>query len=285
MTTTMTPVPDATMTVAATERTSWRDRLDVRERPELLLVPLSFVTLMVVWEVLVDVLQMPAYILPPPTEIFATLSAQLTSPNFYTNLRVTSFEILAGYALGSAFAFTMAVGVVQSKIVEKTIFPYVVALQAVPKVALAPLFVIWFGFGIQSKIVVAALVSFFPILVNTIDGLRSANPDLLELLRSLGASKRQIFTKVQLPNAMPFIFAGLDIGIVFAVIGAVVGEFVGAKAGLGYQMLQYIYNFDIAGLFAIILVLSGMGLFGHLVIRTLQKRFAGWASPGHTVGS
>lgn len=282
---TSTPIRAAEPTTTPSAAASVRSRLDVRERPELLLVPISFAVLMVTWEILVDVLEMPAYILPPPTEIFATLSAQLVAPSFYANLRVTSFEILAGYALGSAFAFVLAVGVVQSKLVEKTIFPYVVALQAVPKVALAPLFVIWFGFGLQSKVVVAALVSFFPILVNTIDGLRSANPDLLELLRSLGASKRQVFTKVQLPNAMPFIFAGLDIGIVFAVIGAVVGEFVGAKAGLGYQMLQYIYNFDIAGLFAIILVLSAMGLFGHLVIRTLQRRFAGWATPGHTVGS
>jgi NitT/TauT family transport system permease protein len=282
---TSTPIRAAEPTTTPSAATSVRSRLDVRERPELLLVPISFAVLMVSWEVLVDVLEMPAYILPPPTEIFATLIAQLTSPSFYVNLRVTSFEILVGYALGSAFAFVLAVGVVQSKLVEKTIFPYVVALQAVPKVALAPLFVIWFGFGLQSKVVVAALVSFFPILVNTIDGLRSANPDLLELLRSLGASKRQVFTKVQLPNAMPFIFAGLDIGIVFAVIGAVVGEFVGSKAGLGYQMLQSIYNFDIAGLFATILVLSAMGLFGHVIIRSLQRRFAGWATPGHIVGS
>lgn len=261
------------------------DKIDLRERPEILLIPVSFAVLVTAWEILVGVFDMPAYILPPPTDIYTTLVGQLQSANFYTNLRVTSIEILVGYGLGATFAFVLAIGVVQSKLIEKTVFPYVVALQAVPKVALAPLFVIWFGFGIQSKIVVAALVSFFPILVNTIDGLRSANPDLLELLRSLGASKRQVFIKVKLPNSMPFVFAGLDIGIVFAVIGAVVGEFVGAKAGLGFQMLQYIYNFDIAGLFAIIIVLSAMGLFGHLVVRALQRRFAGWASPSHVIGS
>jgi NitT/TauT family transport system permease protein len=284
MTATQTPtpiMPDAPQR----PKSRLRDKIDLRERPEILLIPLSFVVLVGSWEVLVGVFDMPAYILPPPSDIYATLSGQLRSPNFYKNLRVTSTEILAGYALGATFAFIMAIGVVQSRLVEKTIFPYVVALQAVPKVALAPLFVIWFGFGMQSKIVVAALVSFFPILVNTIDGLRSANPDLLELLRSLGASKRQVFMKVKLPNSMPFVFAGLDIGIVFAVIGAVVGEFVGAKAGLGFQMLQYIYNFDIAGLFAIIIVLSGMGLFGHLVVRALQRRFAGWATPNHVIGS
>jgi len=262
-----------------------RKGLDLRDRPEVVLFPLSLALLVTLWEYLVAAVGMPAYILPPPSQIADTLVLQFQSANFYENLRVTSFEILAGYGLGSAFAFVLAIGVVQSKLVEKTVFPYVVALQAVPKVALAPLFVIWFGFGLTSKVVVAALVAFFPILVNTIDGLRSANQDLLELLRSLGASKRQVFLKVQLPNAMPFIFAGLDIGIVFAVIGAVVGEFVGAKAGLGFQMLQYIYNFDIAGLFAILIVLSGMGLFGHLVIRQLQKRFAGWASPAHVIGS
>jgi NitT/TauT family transport system permease protein len=284
MTATQTPTPIAP-TAPQRPKARLRDKVDLRERPEILLIPLSFIVLVGSWEVLVGVFDMPAYILPPPSDIYATLSGQLRSPNFYNNLRVTSTEILAGYGLGATFAFIMAIGVVQSRLVEKTIFPYVVALQAVPKVALAPLFVIWFGFGMQSKIVVAALVSFFPILVNTIDGLRSANPDLLELLRSLGASKRQVFMKVKLPNSMPFVFAGLDIGIVFAVIGAVVGEFVGAKAGLGFQMLQYIYNFDIAGLFAIIIVLSGMGLFGHLVVRALQRRFAGWATPNHVIGS
>lgn len=284
MAATQTPKPITPTTAEASKKSRWW-KIDLRERPEIVLVPVSFVILVSAWEVLVGVFDTPAYILPPPSDIYATLSGQLQSPNFYKNLRVTSTEILAGYGLGATFAFIMAIGVVQSRLVEKTIFPYVVALQAVPKVALAPLFVIWFGFGMQSKIVVAALVSFFPILVNTIDGLRSANPDLLELLRSLGASKRQVFMKVKLPNSMPFVFAGLDIGIVFAVIGAVVGEFVGAKAGLGFQMLQYIYNFDISGLFAIIIVLSGMGLFGHLVVRALQRRFAGWATPNHVIGS
>lgn len=278
--------PTSTESVKPESPTASRwDKVDLRERPEILLIPVSFAVLVTAWEILVGVFDMPAYILPPPSDIYTTLVGQLQSANFYTNLRVTSIEILVGYGLGATFAFVLAIGVVQSKLIEKTVFPYVVALQAVPKVALAPLFVIWFGFGIQSKIVVAALVSFFPILVNTIDGLRSANPDLLELLRSLGASKRQVFMKVKLPNSMPFVFAGLDIGIVFAVIGAVVGEFVGAKAGLGFQMLQYIYNFDIAGLFAIIIVLSAMGLFGHLVVRALQRRFAGWASPSHVIGS
>ena len=284
MTATQTEAPIAP-TPSEQAKTSRWSKIDLRERPEIVLIPLSFVILVTAWETLVGVFNMPAYILPPPSDIYATLVGQLQSANFYNNLRVTSIEILAGYGLGASFAFIMAIGVVQSRLIEKTIFPYVVALQAVPKVALAPLFVIWFGFGMQSKIVVAALVSFFPILVNTIDGLRSANPDLLELLRSLGASKRQVFMKVKLPNSMPFVFAGLDIGIVFAVIGAVVGEFVGAKAGLGFQMLQYIYNFDIAGLFAIIIVLSAMGLFGHLVVRALQRRFAGWASPSHVIGS
>ena len=263
----------------------WRDRLDVREKPELILVPVSFVLLLVIWEFGVRIFEMPAYILPPPTEVYVALTSQMQSPIFWMNFRVTGIEILAGFTLGAVSAFVIAISVVQWRIVEKTVFPYVVALQAVPKIALAPLFVIWFGFGIQSKIVVSALVAFFPILVNTIDGLRSANPDLLELLRSLGATKRQVFMKVQLPNALPFIFAGLDIGIVFAIIGAVVGEFVGAQAGLGYSMLQYIYQFNIAGLFGIIIVLSAMGLTGHIIVRALQRRFAGWADTGHTVGA
>jgi NitT/TauT family transport system permease protein len=118
-----------------------------------------------------------------------------------------------------------------------------------------------------------------------IEGLRSADQDQIELMRSLDASKRQIFFRVQLPNSMPFVFAGLDIGIVFAIIGAVVGEWVGARAGLGYQLLQYIYDFNIAGLFAVLIVLAVMGLVAHSFIRLLQRRFAGWTETERTVGA
>lgn len=280
-----TPVtePDA----AATQPSGSPRRLniDLRERSEFVLVPLSFVTLVLLWEYGVRWFDVPSFVLPPPSAIWNSLIGQLQTPRFWENLWATSQAIIAGYLLGVISAFLIGVSVVQSRIVEKTVFPYVVAFQTVPKIALAPLFIIWFGFGLTSKILIAALVSFFPMLINVIEGLRSADQDQIELMRSLDASKHQIFFKIQLPNSMPFVFAGLDIGIVFAIIGAVVGEWVGARAGLGYQLLQFIYDFNIAGLFAVLIVLAVMGLIAHWTIRFLQRRFAGWTEVDRTVAT
>jgi NitT/TauT family transport system permease protein len=264
---------------------STRSRFDLRDRPEFVLVPGSFILIVLAWEYGVRLLDVPSFVLPPPSAIWESLVNQLQTPRFWNNLWVTTQEIIAGYLLGVTTAFLLGIAVVQSRIIEKTVFPYVVAFQTVPKIALAPLFVIWFGFGLTSKVLIAALVSFFPMLINVIEGLRSADQDQIELMRSLDASKRQIFFRVQLPNSMPFVFAGLDIGIVFAIIGAVVAEWVGARAGLGYQLLQYIYDFNIAGLFAVLVVLAVMGLVAHSFIRLLQRRFAGWTETERTVGA
>ncbi len=281
----LTPVTDTDALADGTSGAASRFNIDLREHSELVLVPASFITLVLLWEYGVRWFDVPAFVLPPPSAIWDSLLTQLQTPRFWENLWVTSQAIIAGYLLGVLSAFVIGVSVVQSRIVEKTVFPYVVAFQTVPKIALAPLFVIWFGFGITSKILIAALVSFFPMLINVIEGLRSADQDQIELMRSLDASKRQIFFKVKLPNSMPFVFAGLDIGIVFAIIGAVVGEWVGARAGLGYQLLQFIYDFNIAGLFAILIVLAVMGLMAHWTIRFLQRRFAGWTELDRTVAT
>lgn len=258
---------------------------DVRERPEVVLVPLTFILITGAWELGVALLDVPAFVLPPPSAIFASMVDQVQSAVFWNNVRVTTTETLGGFAIGVVTAFVLGILVSQFRLVEKTVYPYVVAFQTVPKTALAPLFVIWFGFGMTSKIVTAALVSFFPMLINVIEGLRSADTAQIELLRSLGANRRQIFRKVQLPNSMPFVFAGLDIGIVFAIIGAVVGEWVGAREGLGYQLLQYIYNFDIAGLFGVLVTLSLMGYGAHSIIRVAQRKFAFWSEAEHTMAA
>jgi NitT/TauT family transport system permease protein len=262
-----------------------RGRFDVRDRPELVLIPAVFVVVVLAWEYGTRLFDVPAYILPPPSDIVSSLTLQLQSPRYWTHITVTAQETLLGFALGCGSAFLLGVAVSQIRLVEKTIYPYVVAIQTVPKIALAPLFVVWFGFGMTSKVVVAALVCFFPMIVNVIEGLRSADQNQIEMMRSLDASKFQIFRKVQFPNALPFIFAGLDIGIIFAIIGAVVGEFVGARAGLGYLLLQYIYDFNTAGLFGVLVTLSAMGLLGHSIVRYLQRRFAFWSDTGHTVAA
>ena len=210
---------------------------------------------------------------------------QLESDLFWRHLLVTSQEALLGFAIGVATALILGTAISQVSLVEKTLMPYVVMFQTVPKVALAPLFVVWFGFGLTSKVVMAAVISFFPMLINVIEGLRSAEADRVQMLTVFGASRTQIFRMVRLPSAMPFIFAGLDIGIVFAILGAVVGEFIGAQEGLGYLLLQTNYNFDIAGMFAVLVVLSLMGLIAHTLIRFIQRKVAFWAEESRVIAA
>jgi NitT/TauT family transport system permease protein len=260
-------------------------RWDVRERPELWLIPTVFVVVLLAWEFGVKILDVSDFVLPPPSQIADSLWTQLTNDLFWRHFWVTTEETLAGYAIGVATALTLGIGISQVRLLEKTLLPYIVAFQTVPKIALAPLFVVWFGFGLTSKIVMAAVISFFPILINVIEGLRSADSDRIQMLTVFGASKSQIFRMVRLPTALPFIFAGLDIGIVFAILGAVVGEFIGAQEGLGYLLLQTNYNFDIAGMFAVLVVLSVMGMVAHLAIRFAQRKIAFWAEENRVIGA
>lgn len=262
-----------------------RRRLDPREHPELLLVPGVFVVVMLFWEYGTPLLGVDEFVLPLPSQIVDSLWLQLTNDQFWGHVWVTTQEALLGFAIGVGTALVLGTFISQIKLVETTLMPYVVAFQTVPKVALAPLFVVWFGFGLTSKVVMAAVISFFPMLVNVIEGLKAADTDRIQMLKVFGASKSQIFRMVRLPSALPFIFAGLDIGIVFAILGAVVGEFIGAQEGLGYLLLQTNYNFDIAGMFAVLVVLSVMGLLAHFVIRLVQRKVAFWAEETKVVGA
>ncbi|MEV4375575.1 ABC transporter permease [Streptosporangium sp. NPDC049644] len=259
--------------------------LDLRERPELIMVPGVFVIAVLAWEFLVQPLGIDEYVLPRPSQIVASLTTQLTDDLFWSHLLVTLQESLLGFVIGVGAAMLLGTLISQVRLAERTLMPYIVAFQTVPKVALAPLFVVWFGFGMTSKVVMAAVISFFPMLVNVIEGLRSADADRIQMLTVFGAGRFQVFRMVRLPSALPFIFAGLDIGIVFAILGAVVGEFIGAKEGLGYLLLQTNYNFDISGMFAVLVVLSVLGLIAHSLIRFAQRRFAFWAEDSRVIGA
>ncbi len=279
-------ITDSAAADAPTAATPSRwSRLDPRERPEVWLIPGLFVLVIAVWEFGVDLLGVEDFVLPPPSQVFESLLMQLESALFWRHLLVTSQEALLGFAIGVATALILGTAISQVSLLEKTLMPYVVMFQTVPKVALAPLFVVWFGFGLTSKVVMAAVISFFPMLINVIEGLRSAEADRVQMLTVFGASRTQIFRMVRLPSAMPFIFAGLDIGIVFAILGAVVGEFIGAQEGLGYLLLQTNYNFDIAGMFAVLVVLSLMGLIAHTLIRFIQRKVAFWAEESRVIAA
>jgi NitT/TauT family transport system permease protein len=179
---------------------------------------------------------------------------------------------VAGLLLGAAIG--------QVRLLEKIFYPYVVAFQTVPKVAIAPIIIIWLGFGTFSKVVVTATIAFFPVLANTIVGLRAAPADQIELLVSLTARPMQVFWKVRVPQALPYIFVGLDVAIVLAVIGAIVGEFVGAQAGLGYMILQRNLSMDLPGVFAILVILSLIGVGLHLIVQYIRRKVVFWTDEG-----
>lgn len=257
----------------------------LRNRPELILSPVVFVIFIALWENLVNLLEVNEIILPTPSRIGEALVVQLQTSIFWSNLWVTSQEALLGFLFATIFAIIAGTFISQIRIVDKTFMPYLVGFQAIPKVALAPIFLIWFGLGQTSKIVLAATIAFFPILINIIEGLKSADNDQVRMLRVFGASRAQIFFKVQVPCALPFFFAGLDVGILLAILGAVVGEFLGSQAGLGNMVLNAQFNFETPTMFAILLVLSAMGIIAHIIVKAFQRKFAFWGDNSNFVGN
>jgi NitT/TauT family transport system permease protein len=250
--------------------------LHLRSRPEWVCVPITLVLAIGGWEWYVKAYQVSAVILPPPSQIVSALYSGLASGLYLKALAVTLQAIVLGFLLSASVAFVLGTLISQIRLLEATIYPYVVALQTLPKIAIAPLILVWVGLGIESKIIIAALVSFFPMLVNTITGLKSASADKLELMHALTASRTKTFFLVKLPEALPYIFAGLQIGIVLAVLGAIVGEFVGAKAGLGYLIIQMNYTMDVAGMFAVLVILGVMGVTLNVFITIVRKRVIFW---------
>lgn len=254
-------------------------------RPETYTVPGLFVLVVLGWEATVRGLGLPPIVVPAPSAIVAALGRLAGQAAFWADVRVTLFEALAGFGLGAAAAITIGGLIAQFPLLEKTVYPYLVGMQTVPKIAIAPLLVIWFGFGLASKVVVATIIAFFPILVNVIQGLKATRPQELDLLRAMCATRWQIFWKVKAPNALPFVFAGLNIGIVFAVLGAIVGEFVGAQVGLGNRILQLNFTLDIAGVFGVLVVLAAIGVGLHLVMQAIQRRVVFWTQPDRVTGA
>lgn len=237
---------------------------------------LTFVVLMGSWEGIVRMLDVPGFLLPAPSAVIKALVAGLSSGLYLKHGLITAFEALAGFVTGSALGILIGTLIVVFPIMERIIYPYVVAIQTIPKVAIAPLMIVWFGFGLSSKVFVAALVSLFPVLVNVIAGLRAVDQDRLDLLGALSASRWQVFRYLRFPNALPYIFAGLNTAIVLAVIGAIVGEFVGSNQGIGFLILQANFQLDIAGIFSLFVVLSVMGIFLHGTLRWAERKCIFW---------
>lgn len=249
---------------------------NAKRRPELILIPLVFVLTVAAWEASVVLFNIPGYVLPPPHVIIQVLIRGLSESGYLYHAMYTLSEALLGFALAACAGLVLGSLISQYSLVEKTLYPYLIAIQTTPKIAIAPLFIMWFGFGVISKVAIAALVAFFPILVNVIYGLRSTEAARIDLMRSLRASNWKIFWMVRLPSAMPMIFAGLNIGIVFSLLGAIVGEFVGSRRGLGNLVMQMNSNLDAAGVFSVLLVLSAIGISLHLLMQYVRTRVLFW---------
>lgn len=230
----------------------------------------------VVWEAVARGSGLPAFILPPPSAIAGRLSRSLTDGSLMRHTLVTLSEVLVGLALGVGAATALGYGLAKSTSLERILSPYIVASQSVPIVAIAPLLVIWFGPGRISKVLICALIVFFPVLINTVVGVRSVPAELYDLMHSLRASKGQIFWKLEFPAAMPVLLGGLKIGATLAVIGAVVGEFVGADQGLGFLINVADGLYDTPLVFVAVITLIAMALTLYALVATLERRLLAW---------
>lgn len=257
-------------------------RVLYRSHPEVVLSPALFVVVGLAWEAGVRAFRVPAYILPPPSAIAVALYRGLATglfarDGYWLHAGVTLTETLLGFFIGSAVGLLLGMAISQVRLLEVTLRPYIVAFQSLPKVAVAPVIVLWFGFGMTSKVVIVCLLTFFPLLVTSMAGFKAVDRERIDMLRSLAATPWQIFRKVKLPSALPFIFAGLDMASVFAVVGAIVGEFVGAQRGLGMQILALNSAMDVAGTFSVFVLLAAMGVAMYLTLQRIKRTVLFWA--------
>ena len=237
---------------------------------------ITIIALLIVWQSATYVFRIPNYLLPPPSEIVVDMVRNWQL--LFHQAKVTTFEVIVGFSLSVLVGVPLAALLAYSTAFERAIYPLMVGSNTVPKVALAPLLLAWFGFGMGPKILIVVLVTFFPIVINSVVGLKSLTPQMLYLARSMGASGGQIFWLFRMPNALPSIFAGLKVASVLSVIGAVVAEFVGADSGLGYAMMVATSDLNIARQFAAIMLLSVIGVIFFWFIGYIERLLIPWHS-------
>lgn len=237
--------------------------------------PVSLLLLLAIaWEIWVRWRDVPSWFLPPPSAIAETLVTDRAL--LLRHAGVTLSEVLLGFALALVTGVALGAAIEASSVVERALYPLVIASQTIPVIALAPLFLIWFGYGLLPKVLITALIGFFPIAVNTVDGLRRSDPDILDLFRSLGASPWTQFRLAKVPSALPFIFSGAKIAVAVCVIGAVFGELFGSSQGLGYLLDRSMSQFLTARVFASIVLLALMGVTLFAVVALLERLLTPW---------
>ena len=255
----------------------------VSRRFDTLVALLGIGGILAVWELVSRGGLVSQLILPPPTIVARELGAAVRNMAeggyMLRHTYTTLIETLAGFGLAVVVGFGLGVLIAEMPTARRVLMPYLISLNAAPKIALAPLLVVWFGFGMTSKIVMAALIAFFPLLVNVVAGLAGVDEAKLRLMQSFAASRWKTFVKVKLPDALPMIFAGAKTAIVLAVVGAVVGEFVSADVGLGHLIKKTEYQLDVPLTFAAIVLLSVAGILLFYAVEYLESRLVFWTRP------
>jgi len=233
------------------------------------------IVLIIGWDLCIRLFKIPPYLIPTPWQVVQQLVKEW--PMLWRESLPTLYATLGGFALSALVGVPVAMWIAYSRLVESFVYPLLVFSQSVPKVAIAPLFVVWFGFGVIPKVIAAFLLGFFPVIVATVQGFKSIESDVVDLARSMGASPLKVFLKFRLPQAMPAIFSGLKVSVTLAVVGAVVGEFVGSNSGLGYVLQKANGTFDLPLMFAALVILSMIGVLLFLALELIER----WVLPWH----
>ncbi len=242
--------------------------------------PLLLLALVTTWHLYVDWSRISAFILPSPASVWTEWLNLLQSPRAWNHLWWTVYATLTGFFYALIIGVALGVMIARIRWLELTLNPFIVATQVIPKVALVPLFVVWFGFGITSKVIVAAVLAFFPILTNTVLGVKSIDEGHRDVMTSLNATRWQVFRRLELPSALPYILTGFEVGIVLAIIGAVVGEYLGGNQGLGHLLIQSMNGFETSQMFAVLIQMSLIGFAFYFAIGLLKRILIPWHATG-----
>ncbi len=238
--------------------------------------PLLLVLFFGIWHVYVSSTGISAFILPAPAAVWEGWKELMVTRSTWTHTWTTIYETLAGFFWASLIGVSLGVALGRVRWLELTLNPFVIATQVVPKVALVPLMIVWFGFGMTSKIIIAAVLAFFPILTNTVLGVKSVDPGHRDVMTSLNATRWMVFRRLELPSSLPYILTGMEIGVVLAIIGAVVGEFLGGNQGLGYMLVAKMNAYETDMLFAVIIHMTMVGFLFYFAIGAMRRLLIPW---------
>lgn len=230
-----------------------------------------FVILLLGWELACRMFHLSALVLPPPSAVLTSLWQGLASGYLWPHIGQTSLELALGLTIGCVIGFVSGVVMAESPLLRRILLPYVITSQVVPKLALAPLFIVWFGFGMTSTVVITALICFFPLMENTLTGIQQVDPQKLELFRMLGATRRQALLRLKIPSGLPGIMAGFRVAVVLAIVGAVVGEFIGGSRGLGALIIASQGMMDTPLMFAVLVIITLLGLALYRMTLAVEK--------------